>query len=134
MSFMFEVGKTYKTQWGDDVTVIGRTDTKGFECLVCSDGKHRYDRSTDSSDAGRVTGTDHDYSYPHNIFRDDKPKLEITRPEKPTCQDCGSDDISFDAACRWDVEKQDYVLTSTMDSGGCNNCGHVFKRVNWREI
>ena len=54
--------------------------------------------------------------------------------EKPTCQDCGSDDISFDAACRWDVEKQDYVLTSTMDSGGCNNCGHVFKRVNWREI
>ena len=68
-SFMFEVGKEYKTQCGKTVTVFGRTKLLGYECLVCSDGKYRYDRSTHSSDAGRVTGTDHDYSCPDNLIR-----------------------------------------------------------------
>lgn len=70
---MFEVGKTYETQAGEQVTVLDRTDLEGYECLVCSDDRYRYDRSTHSTDAGRVTGTPHDYSYPHNFKRNDRP-------------------------------------------------------------
>ena len=67
--FLFEVGEAYETQAGNLVTVIGRTDLKGYECLVCSDGKYRYDRSTMNSDAGRVTGSDRNYSCPDNFKR-----------------------------------------------------------------
>jgi len=72
MTFMFEVGEQYETQSGEMVKVLGRTDMRGYECLICSDGKHRYDRSDHSTDAGRVTGTAHDYSYDHNFKRDDR--------------------------------------------------------------
>lgn len=67
--FKFIIGETYETQSGNIVKVLSRTETKGYECLICSDGIGRYDRSTHSSDAGRVTGTDHDYSYPENFKR-----------------------------------------------------------------
>ncbi len=69
MTFQFEVGQTYKTQVGEEVKVLGRTEIKGYECLECSDGRYRYDRSTHSEDAGRCTGTNHDYSCPHNFVR-----------------------------------------------------------------
>jgi len=69
MTFKFEVGQEYQTQAGETVKVLGRTDNPGYECLICSDNKHRYDRSTHSDDAGRVTGTDHDYSCPDNFVR-----------------------------------------------------------------
>lgn len=68
--FKYEVGKVYETQGGVLVKTIGRTTLVGYECLVCSDGRHRYDRSTHSQDAGRVTGTDHDYSCEHNFKRE----------------------------------------------------------------
>jgi len=69
--FRFEIGKSYETQAGDTVMVLGRTDTKGYECLICSDDKHRYDRSTgNGSDSGRVTGTAHDYSCPDNFKKE----------------------------------------------------------------
>lgn len=71
MAFLFEIGKTYQTLEGGYVEILGRTYTKSYECLVCSDGRHRYDRSDDSSDAGRVTGTCPDYSDPHNLIRPD---------------------------------------------------------------
>lgn len=69
--FRFEIGKTYETQAGNQVEVLGRTDLKHYECLICSDGKHRYDRSDGWGllDAGRVTGTEHDYSCPDNFKR-----------------------------------------------------------------
>lgn len=67
--FTFQVGETYETQAGDMVKVLGRTDIVGYECLECSDGRYRYDRSTYSNDAGRVTGTNHDYSHKHNFKR-----------------------------------------------------------------
>jgi hypothetical protein len=68
--FRYKVNSTYKCQNGDLVTVLGRTQLKGYETLICSDGVHRYDRSTsDNIDAGRVTGTSHDYSYPLNFER-----------------------------------------------------------------
>lgn len=69
MSFMFEVGKTYITQEGKPVTVLARTDVVGYECLQCNDEVFRYDRSTHSKDAGRCTGTAHDYSDPRNFVR-----------------------------------------------------------------
>lgn len=71
-SFMFKVGKTYKTLSGKEVTVLDRTNIKGYECLICSDGKYRYDRSTHNLDAGRITGSDHDYTHPDNFDRQDK--------------------------------------------------------------
>lgn len=70
MPFMFEVGKDYKTLDGNTITVMGRTAIKGYECLICSDNRYRYDRSDNSSDAGRCTGTAHDYSCGHNLVRD----------------------------------------------------------------
>ena len=70
--FMFEVGKEYKTQEGATVKVIGRTDLKGHECLICSDAIHRYDRANDSTDAGRATGSAHDYSDGKNFVRADR--------------------------------------------------------------
>ena len=69
MAFQFEIGQRYQTQSGEIVKVLGRTNTVGYECLICSDKKHRYDRSTESDDAGRVTGTAHDYSCPDNFRR-----------------------------------------------------------------
>lgn len=82
--FRFEIGRSYETQAGDIVKVLGRTETKGYECLICSDGKHRYDRSTgNGSDSGRVTGTAHDYSCPDNFKKENSintpsPHLDIT--------------------------------------------------------
>lgn len=67
--FKYEVGKTYMTQSGKHVKVLGREGTKGYECVRCSDGIYRYDRSTGHYDAGRVTNSDHDYSDPENFAR-----------------------------------------------------------------
>jgi hypothetical protein len=71
MTYQFEIGKTYKTQFGKDVLVLSRNESiPGYETVLGDDGLHRYDRSTDSKDAGRVTGTDHDGSFPCNFVRD----------------------------------------------------------------
>ena len=67
--FKFRIGRTYLTQEGKTVTVLGRTRNKGYECLRCSDGVYRYDRSTTNVGAGRVTGSNHDYSDPLNFQR-----------------------------------------------------------------
>jgi DNA-directed RNA polymerase subunit RPC12/RpoP len=67
IKFKFEVGKSYDTLDGKTVKVTGRTISPEYECLICSDGKHRYDRSNGSEDAGRVTGTSHDFSCPDNF-------------------------------------------------------------------
>lgn len=70
--FKYIVGCEYRTQDGQYVKMLGRASLQhpGYESLICSDGKHRYDRSTsEDSDAGRVTGTAHDYSYGGNFTR-----------------------------------------------------------------
>jgi len=77
MPFAFRIGDTHLTQAGEEVAILGRTDIRGYECLECSDGKYRYDRSDSSSDAGRCTGSNHDYSYPHNFVR---PFAPINKP------------------------------------------------------
>lgn len=71
-TFMFEVGKTYETLEGKQVEVGGRFGPMGYETLQCSDGVFRYDRSTHSEDAGRCTGTAHEYTYRKNLVRADK--------------------------------------------------------------
>lgn len=60
MSFLYEVGQTYPTLGDKPVRIVKRhADLKGYETVVGDDGKCRYDRSTHSADAGRVTGTSH---------------------------------------------------------------------------
>lgn len=51
--------------------------------------------------------------------------------QKPVCQECGSDDVSFDAAAVWNQETQEYELSSTFDSGGCRNFRQEFKHFDW---
>jgi len=70
--FTFKVGQTYKCQNGELVKVLGRTDLKHYECLICDDNRHRYDRSSSNSDDGRVCGTAHDYSHPFNFEKENK--------------------------------------------------------------
>jgi len=68
--YKYEVGHYYELQNGSTIKVLGRADEiHGYETLICSDHRHRYDRSTHSEDAGRCTGTNHDYSYEFNIKR-----------------------------------------------------------------
>ena len=70
--FKYKVGDTHLTQEGGVVKILGRNDElTGYETLVCSDGLCRYDRSTSNTDAGRVTGSPHDYSYPANFVREE---------------------------------------------------------------
>ena len=63
--FKFVVGETYETQEGKLVKVIGRDR----DCIQCSDNVYRYDRRNKPHDAGRVTGTNFDYSWPENFKR-----------------------------------------------------------------
>lgn len=70
MSYKFKVGKTYLTQRGEAVRVVLRhAELRGYETVLGDDGAHRYDRSTHDSDAGRCTGTAHDYSDLDNFVR-----------------------------------------------------------------
>lgn len=67
---MFSIGDYYELQNGDTIQVLGRSDKyKGYETLICSDGKYRYDRSTSTTDSGRCTGTGPGYSCEFNIKR-----------------------------------------------------------------
>lgn len=43
-------------------------------------------------------------------------------PEKPVCENCGSDDVSLEGTASWDNVAQDWVLGSTHDQGFCNTC------------
>lgn len=71
--FRFTVGETYELQNGYRVKIVARyTRHRGFETVVDEAGIHRYDRSTSSIDAGRVTATAHDYSHPENIKRENE--------------------------------------------------------------
>lgn len=70
--YKYQVGSYYKLQNGDTIKVLGRVDDcKGYETLFCSDHRYRYDRSTHSEDAGRCTGTPHDYSCEFNIAKEE---------------------------------------------------------------
>jgi hypothetical protein len=77
--FRLVVGKTYELQNGDRVKIVERfAKHRGYETVMDEHGCHRYDRSTDQEDTGRVTGTAHDYSCPLNIRRENDKFSEPT--------------------------------------------------------
>jgi hypothetical protein len=68
MNALPELGGTYRTQDGQLVKMVGIANPgTHLETLVDEHGVHRYSRQID--DAGRVTGTAHDYSHPFNLAR-----------------------------------------------------------------
>ena len=70
MTYQFQIGKIYLTQRGEPVRVVLRhAELRGYETVMGDDGIHRYDRSDHNSDAGRCTGSVHDYSDPENFAR-----------------------------------------------------------------
>lgn len=112
--FRYIVGCEYRTQDGQYVKVLGRASLQhpGYESLICSDGKHRYDRSTsEDSDAGRVTGTAHDYSYVGNFTRalqlrcSHKGCTEPANRRKQLTAYVGSDNM--DNLCVWHQAEED---------------------------
>jgi predicted RNA-binding Zn-ribbon protein involved in translation (DUF1610 family) len=42
---------------------------------------------------------------------------------KYVCACCGNDDITRDATARWDIDKQDWDLSSYEDATWCGECG-----------
>lgn len=68
--FSYEIGKEYPLQNGSIVKILGRTETIGYECLICSDGKYRYDRSTNPVCDGRCTGTCTEFTNEFNLMND----------------------------------------------------------------
>lgn len=62
--FEFKVGSTYPTRGGRLVTIVRKTDTKGYECVQGDDmiptSGYRYARSTGTCDHGRCTGAQGD--------------------------------------------------------------------------
>lgn len=43
--------------------------------------------------------------------------------EYPSCDLCGSPNVSADAAARWDYEKQEWTTTNVFDKGhSCDDC------------
>ena len=113
------MGQSNETQAGQLVKVLGRTGDND-ECLICSDGKHRYDRGRGAgSDDGRVTGTAHDYCCPDNFRR-----VEGI-PESSHSVPIGEDDGTWPQcdACRGHV-----IIDGDMgDSGECEDCGKQFR-------
>ena len=47
-------------------------------------------------------------------------KAELT---KAVCETCGSDDVTHDGVARWNVDDQDWELSSTFDNADCGSCG-----------
>lgn len=39
------------------------------------------------------------------------------------CSECGSEDVTYDAIVRWNVEAQDWEYSSLLDSSDCCDCG-----------
>lgn len=67
-----ELGGTYETQSGEVVKMINIANLgTRLETLIDEDGINRYSRRYE--DAGRVTGTPHDYSCSENLKRPIRP-------------------------------------------------------------
>ncbi len=113
--------KEYETQCGKKVTVLGRTNGIGYECLECSDGIFRYDRSTSSEDAGRCTATNFDYSYPHNFKRKDRPHLVRNMTNISTWQESVSSlnapltDLQTKAAMQAEIDNLRAAMHAVLD-------------------
>lgn len=62
----FKIHKLYRTTRGKLIKIVDESNDNGkeYRCVLGNDGKWRYDRP---GDYGRVTGTNHDFSYPDNL-------------------------------------------------------------------
>lgn len=57
-----------------------------------------------------------------------------TTPLIPCCPNCGSTEISADAAARWSVDLQDWEVTNVFDKGKtCDKCEDEFSECDWRD-
>ena len=55
----------------------------------------------------------------------------IEEKEYPSCDLCGSPNVSADAAARWDYEKQEWTTTNVFDKGhSCDDCEDECK-ITW---
>jgi hypothetical protein len=55
--------------------------------------------------------------------------------QKPTCPHCGSDDICIDAAARWDVDNQKWVLTHEfLEQNNCDGCEEPDIEFVWVDV
>lgn len=53
----------------------------------------------------------------------------------PLCPECGSPNISADAAVRWDDEAQDWEIVNVFDQGKiCDDCGAEFDHCDWEYV
>lgn len=56
-------------------------------------------------------------------------------PQKPTCSECGSDDVRADAFAAWDADSQQWEVSETYDKGGCcEGCGRSDIRFKWVNV
>lgn len=56
------------------------------------------------------------------------------KKEKPVCSYCGSENVTCDAAARWDMDAQAWVLADTHDGNNdCGDCNGETKLV-WKEV
>jgi hypothetical protein len=52
----------------------------------------------------------------------------------PVCPKCGSDNVVADAAARWDVKSQAWIVANSFDKGhNCNDCGAEDIDFKWTE-
>ncbi|SDA14765.1 hypothetical protein [Sphingomonas sp. NFR15] len=52
------------------------------------------------------------------------PRISSAHGIVVTCPKCGSPNVCCDAAARWDIEAQDWVLAGAHDAKTCEDCGH----------
>ncbi len=75
--------------------------------------------------------SDLDHMKAHNKHFSDEQKS--SQKEYPTCDRCGSLNVSADAAARWDHEKQDWTVTNVFDKGhSCDNSDDESK-IEWTD-
>lgn len=53
--------------------------------------------------------------------------------EKPICPACGSDEIRADSFAEWNIEEQQWQLSSTYDDCYCENCDRT-GRPQWVKV
>ncbi len=53
---------------------------------------------------------------------------------KPICPKCASDDLCIDAAARWNLETQDWVICGTHDTVICQACQWEGETVKWIDV
>jgi predicted RNA-binding Zn-ribbon protein involved in translation (DUF1610 family) len=58
----------------------------------------------------------------------------MSAPRVACCPDCGSVNISADAAVRWNIATQDWEVCNVFDKGKlCDDCGEEFIECEWRD-